>query len=365
MTERLSVSGGMRWTREEKRMPENSLRFDGIPTPSPFFDCTFAGLTFGVDCGGAAFGGLPEIPPAFVGAGAAALNGVNQVIPSHRTTWREVTFRAVIDYALTDNVNVYYSRSRGFKGGVYNLPALVPGVENPPVNPEILDSNEIGLKGDFLDGRLRVNAAAFIYDLTDTQAQVVQGGAGGTTVLASAGDSSLKGGEVDIFFSATDKLLLTAGVAVIDSEYKDFTNFPAQVQSPSGGFTGAGGNSTVMSSVVGNDMVRAPELSANLTATYTTSLETLGLGGFMSMTGVWYYNDGYCFESSCRGVQESYDVVNASLSYTTADEHWKISGWVNNLFDEKYLSQYLQVPTGDLGLLARPRNGGIRVEYFF
>jgi iron complex outermembrane recepter protein len=324
LTERLSFIAGVRYTEEEKSVPESTVtQFLSPPaTPAPLvFPITIA----------------PE-----------------------QETWEKVTYKGVLNYALTDDVSMYLSYSRGFKSGVYNIPALVPGGPNEPVDPEVLDAIEIGLKGDFLDNRLRINAAVFDYALQDTQAQVALG-SGAITTLASAGDSALQGGEVEIFIAATDHLDFTAGIAFLDSEYEDFDSFPASVPSIPGGVTGAGGNISVITDVRGNDMVRAPEMTANLSATYTVPMAS----GELSMTGMWYYNDGYCFESACRVVQESYDVVNASISYLTGDEKWKITGWVNNLFDEEYINGALQINTGDLAVYSRPRYGGVRAEYYF
>lgn len=323
-TEKLSFTLGLRYTEEEKKVPPATV----ITLLSP-----------------------PAVPAPL---------SIPVTIAPEEETWEKVTYKAVLNYAINDGVNVYFSNARGFKSGVFNIPSLSPVGPNDPVNPETLDSYEIGLKGDFLDNRLRINAAAFIYELTDTQAQVALG-TGAITSLASAGDSSLQGGEVELFIAATDRLDISAGLAVLDSEYDDFFNFPASVPSPTGGVTGAGGNISVVTDVRGNSMVRAPEMTANVSATYTIPLQE----GTLSMTGIWYFNDGYCFESACRVVQDSYNVANASVTYTTADERWDITGWVNNLFDEEYLNSALQINTGDLAVYSRPTYGGVRVEYNF
>lgn len=188
----------MRYTEEEKQVPEATIITFLSPPATP----------------------VPVSIPA--------------TSPEEQQTWEKVTYKAVLDYAISDQISVYYSNSRGFKSGVYNIPALVPGGPNDPVNPEVLDANEIGLKGDFFDNRLRVNAAVFLYDITDTQAQVALG-SGAITSLASAGDSSIQGGELELFISPTDSLDLTAAFSVLDTEYEDFFNFPASAPSPTGG----------------------------------------------------------------------------------------------------------------------------------
>lgn len=58
-------------------------------------------------------------------------------------------------------------------------------------------------------------------------------------------------------------------------------------------------------------------------------------------------------------------MANASVTYTSGDEHWEITGWINNIFDEEYINATLQINTGDLGVYSRPTYGGLRIEYNF
>ncbi len=87
----------------------------------------------------------------------------------------EFTGRAVLDYKITDENLVYASYSRGYKSGGVN-PPLSPGSGVPDFfNPEFIDSFEVGSKNTFLDGRLRLNVAAFYYKYKGLQiSRIVQ-----------------------------------------------------------------------------------------------------------------------------------------------------------------------------------------------
>jgi iron complex outermembrane receptor protein len=71
---------------------------------------------------------------------------------------------------------VYGSYARGYKGGGTNPPRadINPAViQYQPLaetfQPEYVNAFEIGVKGDYYDGRVRLNATAFYYDYSDFQ----------------------------------------------------------------------------------------------------------------------------------------------------------------------------------------------------
>src|SRR5690606_18878080 len=78
------------------------------------------------------------------------------------------------DYKLTDDVLVYAKASTGYRAGGFNSrgsndPNAVPFT----FDPEELIEYEIGLKGDFLDGRLRWNTAVYMNQTDDKQFTVL------------------------------------------------------------------------------------------------------------------------------------------------------------------------------------------------
>ncbi len=91
------------------------------------------------------------------------VNGGSQLFENASVSFKELTGRAVVDYKITDENLIYASYSRGYKSGGIN-PPLSP-IYTVPVSfaPEFIDSFEVGSKNTFLDGRLRLNLAAFYY----------------------------------------------------------------------------------------------------------------------------------------------------------------------------------------------------------
>ena len=119
----------------------------------------------------AAGAGLRAIAAA---VGPAPAFGETRFVTGSPTSsgWREVSGRLGFDYQYDDDTLLYGFFSRGYK----------PGGFNPPVPPQFQDSTpftfeaeqvnalEVGAKTTRMDGRLVLNAAAFIYDYTGLQA---------------------------------------------------------------------------------------------------------------------------------------------------------------------------------------------------
>ena len=74
--------------------------------------------------------------------------------------WDEFTWKAGLQYAFNDDVMGYATVATGYKGGGFNARASVPQNVGP-YGSETVTSYEAGMKGDFLDKRMRINAAAY------------------------------------------------------------------------------------------------------------------------------------------------------------------------------------------------------------
>ena len=81
------------------------------------------------------------------------------------------TPRVSLTYAASDDVNIYAAYGRGFKSGGFDMrgDATATPATKDGYDAEIVDSYELGLKGDFLDGQFRMNAAVFYTDYAGQQ----------------------------------------------------------------------------------------------------------------------------------------------------------------------------------------------------
>src|SRR5690606_3238640 len=112
---------------------------------------------------------------------------------------------------LTSDHLVYVQYSEGFRRGFGNrpLPDVCGADSQLEVDPDSIKNYELGLKSDWLNRRLTVNAAAYRIDWDDIQQGVILPcGFGLTTNFGSA---EITGGEVEINSMLTDRV--TAGAS--------------------------------------------------------------------------------------------------------------------------------------------------------
>ena len=91
--------------------------------------------------------------------------------PTH-ASWREASGRIGVDYRISNDLMVYGFYSRGYKPGGFN-PAIPPAFQDTSAftfDAEQVNAFEVGLKSTLLEGRMMLNASAFIYDYTGLQA---------------------------------------------------------------------------------------------------------------------------------------------------------------------------------------------------
>ena len=129
-------------------------------------------------------------------------------------------------WAVTDEINVYGSFSRGYKAGGFNLDQEAVGfrdangnpVDQSRFDPETSDSFELGVKARGLDGRLTVNSALFHTQFDDFQLNTFTGL--GFTV-GNVKEVTSKGVEVESMLALGGGVFLTAGFTYADARYGD------------------------------------------------------------------------------------------------------------------------------------------------
>ncbi|MCP5340184.1 MAG: TonB-dependent receptor [Sinobacteraceae bacterium] len=182
--------------------------------------------------------------------------------------------RAILDFKVTDEVMVYGVYSEGNKPQQFNANiAGLPQAQRDYISStygvgialdeERLKNYELGLKSSWLDGRMIVNAAAFLMKWNDqvTRRQVFPS-AGSTTqinVVDNAGSTEIKGVEVESHFAVTPAMKLDATFSYIKAEYTNFNS--ANVQQVYGDAQAAG-----------KEAARFPKVQGSFAASYTFEL---------------------------------------------------------------------------------------------
>ncbi len=271
-------------------------------------------------------------------------------------TDEEFTPRASVQFRPSDDLSLYASYSEGFKAGGFDPRAredLDPlGLSREGFGPEFVDSYEIGAKGNFLDGALLLNAAAFYAEYTDQQITVQQGadsdndGVNDTFVSSvfNAGASEYKGLELEGVFYLTDDFSIDGTLGYIDAEITEIIS----------------GEENIADQFVTQN---TPELTWRLGANYTAGLGSLG---DLTFTGSVAFRDEYNLfnvpnEGFDAGVNpifpdggpaldpEDYYLFDASVIWDFSD-NWRFSLIGRNLSDEEYrVAAYNFVTPSQLG----------------
>jgi iron complex outermembrane recepter protein len=263
--------------------------------------------------------------------------------------WDKFTPHVSLEYRRDFGL-AYLTYARGFKSGGYNYPASL----NPVLNPETVDSYEIGLKTELAGKRVRVSSALFFYDFNDLQ--VTRGGVGAFLTTENAASADIRGLEVDADVAVSRDLSLKASIALIHSEYTDYTAgalVPLTV-SPYGSAALPGGFDAR-----GHALLRSPDRAAYLGLHYERRLAG---GGRIPVSVDYSYKGDYYFDFSPVATtewlkQEAYGLLNARVAY--AHNGWELGFWGANLTDASYYEDAVVTSLSSRVSYADPRTYGV------
>nr|MDJ0877328.1 TonB-dependent receptor [Halieaceae bacterium] len=135
-------------------------------------------------------------------------------------SWDDTTGRVVLDYRVTDDVLVYASYAEGYKAGGFN--SASPRADDPPFDPEEIETWELGIKSTWFDNTLRFNAAYFDYEYDNLQglefvdAECLGADFGANQFLTE--DIEGDGYEMSLNWLATPGLELWANAGSVDAD---------------------------------------------------------------------------------------------------------------------------------------------------
>lgn len=303
ITERLSVTGGLRWTKDE---------LDFVHTRAPGFNRRT---------------GAPATGPGIsgVGAGGAIASGGNGTNVSAGSSSNDnFSGKAVVQYEVADDVNTYVSYTRGYKGPAFNVFFNHTAPNNAvPIDEETSDAYEFGIKSRLADNRVQLNLAVFRADYKGFQANnfVLLNGAV-ITNLTNAGSVRTEGFELDGLFNAADGLDFNASIAFADAKVRRFNPNPL---------------TNAPSAINGTRLPLAPKWSLTMGANYEASLEGLGIGAMVYANTSFNYTGDQFSDLGNAGPIDSYGIWNASLGFSDPDDKYRLTFHLRNITDNSYV----------------------------
>ena len=206
LTDQLNLDVGLRWNQDKITAQVFQEDYVGAPiTP---------GVTF--------------TTPAQAPPGLIPFPGVVTDYTGERS-FSNVDPRLGLDYHFTPNVMAYFTYSKGFKSGGFDMRGnalLSPDTKNG-YNAETANNYELGLKSTLLDDTLLLNLTVFYDPYTDAQIElgevtVFNGLPSNVTFTTNAGKQINEGAELQSAWRATRALTLGANVGYLDSYYKNY-----------------------------------------------------------------------------------------------------------------------------------------------
>lgn len=261
-------------------------------------------------------------------------------------------------YAATDSVNVYARIARGFRGPTIQGRDVAFGGQPSVAQSETNLSFEGGIKSTLLDNRARLNLSGFYYTVDDIQVSAV-GGTGNLIQLVNADEAVGWGFEADAEFAPFDNILVTGGLAYANTEIQD--------SDLAVGVCGSGlctptdpldGNGFAL--VDGNPLPQAPEWTFNMTARYGIPVSPVGE---IYLFTDWVYQSSYNFllyeavEFQTDGQIEG----AARLGYVHNDGQFEFAVFARNITDEQNVKGVIDF-NNLTGFVNEPRIWGISIS---
>ena len=247
-TERLSFTGGARYTEDKK-----DYKFANANAVLPNALST-GGALIGIqhpDAGLIDFSVIPRIPDSAFGS-AGTTNCIAPIVNTYnggavlvgsgyncggagnnillgatydQAKFTKTTLRGAVDYRVADNKLLYASYSTGVRSGGFNSGQAIGSART--FLPEEVNAIEVGSKNRFFNNRLQLNAAAYFnkYKNLQEQRQIVTGGTT-ISVIFNAARAESKGLELEAEWLATPELTLGGTLAIMDAKYTSFPDAP-------------------------------------------------------------------------------------------------------------------------------------------
>jgi len=281
-------------------------------------------------------------------------------IPSRDRDFDQFQPKVTLNWAASDEVNVYASYGIGFRSGGFNSIGTADtlnfwfnagyGGPGEAVNAQLLvaddydkevsTSYELGMKSELLDGRVRLNAAIFRTEVEDNQFfEFFAGPFGLLRTVTTIDELYTQGFEADILVAVTDGLTVFGGIGVLDSEIEKNKNRPLSE---------------------GNDVPQAPDLTGNLGAQWVMPVmsgvdlvarvdyQYVGEMHFHTLQGeqtptIWnaFFAPGFNADFS-KSSRDAYGTVDARIGLEA--DGWSLTAWGRNLTDEEYLQEVIPAP---------------------
>ena len=318
----LSLTGGLRYSEEEKEVTISGARDLGI-------------VDFGI-----------VVSPSFLADPRWSVLAEDD--------WSNTSYRLALQWDATEDVMLYGSITTGFKSGGFTGTASTPARAMTPFDEETATNFEIGLKSTMFDDTLRLNITGFITDYEDLQVTRFfipaenPNNTLGEFVTENAASASISGVEVEWLWIPTnvEGLEIGGNFAYLDASFDEYTPSTLDACPAAGAAPDAivNGNPGCNPDFSGNDLRQSPPITASAYIRYEIPTD---MGNFSAKLSGRYQDKAYYDpDNNPITITPSYDVWDARLGWETNEGSWDVSLWAKNFNNEEYFTQVYSTSGG-------------------
>jgi iron complex outermembrane receptor protein len=163
--------------------------------------------------------------------GTAAFNndgyiGGYSVFQNGAENFHAINYSVSASYQFTPDVMGYVKTANAYKAGGFSPRAAANPLDPtaaPGYQPETNTAYEIGVKSEFYDHRLRINADFFYMQYDNIQINEFLSGTGGAgSQTVNAGAATYMGGELEFSVIPADRWLIEGSYAYVDPEFQQY-----------------------------------------------------------------------------------------------------------------------------------------------
>ncbi|RKQ69530.1 iron complex outermembrane receptor protein [Litorimonas taeanensis] len=318
LTEALKLQLGIRYSEEEK---DAGITYIQARNPCSVVEgtCPVTGTNMDV--------------PGFLGGG---LN--NGFTDSDK--WSNWSPKVGLQYLPNENSQVFANWTRGYRSGGYNFritnPAAFEGFFPPgsdrATREEKVDSYEIGTKIEFADRRAQLNGSVFVTKINDMQRELNLSDPvrGVLQNIINTADATIKGVEIEGRLKATDNLLFTGNIGIIDGDYDTILN-------------DISGDGIVDDTDLALDIPRLAPLTFGAGVIHDMDM---GDSGTVTSRLNFQRREEFAYTDTNFGFIQAADILDANITWNTPLEGVAISIFGKNLLDEVQAGNDTQLPFG-------------------
>ncbi|MEO1014374.1 MAG: TonB-dependent receptor [Pseudomonadota bacterium] len=289
-------------------------------------------------------------PSALTGAGiflgASVFNNNTPVFVSD--SFGGFTWRGVVNYEASDELNLYFNYGRGRRPEVLEIQSDTATVGVSPdevvvIPAETVNSYEVGAKGRFFEGALSVDLAGYYYAYANFQSSRVNDV--GAIETINAGNADAYGVELSVIGQVADWAQVFVNYAYNRARFDDF-NGDGEAQA-----------------FAGNQFRLSPDhaFSVGGTFSYQTPYGAIGLTPIYSFRSKVFFDDNNDLAINPRNgailqptellppalaafqpdlqdeFQDAFGTLDLRLRFDSADARWGLEFFVENVFDKEFI----------------------------